>query len=212
MLGSQVRLLFSATPVASCNAHVALRVRTLRAISAWFVLGAALALGGCTYAGIGGADWPMPYDPTTALDSKGKSVAITVEDQRPYVLAGEKQPTFIGVVRPYLGIAQDTTFEPVEVVADKIRRDIAAEVSAQGYDIGPGGYTMDVAIREFRHDGYTEISIFHELEVTVSHEGQKRTTRIEDKRSGTPVSGWAALLSDYYGTMIQSIVATLDAN
>ncbi len=68
----------------------------------------------------------MPYGPTKTLPSNGRSVAITVEDERPYVLSGDKPPTFIGVVRPYFGIPQDTTFEPAEDVAAKIKRDIAA--------------------------------------------------------------------------------------
>jgi hypothetical protein len=177
-------------------------------------MGTALVLGGCnTYGGFAGADWPMPYSPTTTIASNGKSVAITVEDRRPYIVSGDKAPTFIGLVRSGFGIPYDTTFQPAEIVAEKIERDIAAEVNARGYDIRQGDYTMDVVIREFRHDGYTQYTIFHNLEVTVSHEGQERTTTIEDKRSGTiDMTGrrWGELLADYYSTMIRSIVATLE--
>ena len=178
-------------------------------------IAAALFLSGCggmTYGGFFSADWPMPYSATTTLDSNGKSVVITVEDRRPYILSGDKEPTFIGLIRSGGGIPYNTTFEPAEVVAEKIRRDIVAEVSAQGYDIGQGDYTMDVVIREFKHDGVTQYSIFHKLEVAVSHGGQERTPTIEDKRSGTiDITGrrWGALLKDYYSTMIRSIVATL---
>ena len=215
MLSSLVQLLFSAAPVAGCNAHDALRACTVREIRAWLVMGAVLVLGGCnTYMGFAGADWPMPYNPTTTVYSNGKSVTITVEDRRPYIVSGDKAPTFIGFVRAGFGIPYNTTFEPAEVVAHKIKRDIVAEVSAQGYDIGQGDYTMDVVIREFKHDGYSQFTIFHNLEVTVSHEGQERTTTIEDKRSGTLESPdrWSALLADYYSTMIRSIVATLEDN
>ncbi len=216
MLNSLIQLLLSAIPVASCNAHGALRACTVREIRAWLVMGTALVLGGCnTYGGFAGADWPMPYHPTTTLGSNGKSVAITVEDRRPYIVSGDKAPTFIGLVRTGVGIPYNTTFEPAEVVAEKIKRDIAAEASAQGYDIGHGDYTMDVVIREFKHDGVTQYSIFHKLEVAVSHGGQERTTTIEDKRSGTiDITGrrWGALLKDYYSTMIRSIVATLEDN
>jgi hypothetical protein len=194
------------------------RIEWVRGIWTWVVIAGALFLSGCgglTYAGFAGADWPMPYNPETTLDSNGKSVAITVEDRRPYIVSGDKAPTFIGLVRAGFGIPYNTTFEPVEVVAEKIKRDIAAEASARGYEIGQGDYTMDVLIREFKHDGYTRYTIFHNLEVTVSHEGQERTTTIEDKRSGKiDMSGrrWGALLADYYSTMIQSIVATLENN
>ena len=215
MLSSLVQLLFSAAPVSSCNAHDALRACTVREIRVWLMMGAALVLGGCnTYVGFAGADWPMPYNPTTTGYSNGKSVAITVQDKRPYIVSGDKAPTFIGLVRSPAGIPYNTTFEPAEIVAEKIKRDIAAEVSAQGYAIGQGEYTMDVVIREFKHDGYIQLTIFHNLEVTVSHEGQERTTTIEDKRSGTldPPDRWSALLADYYSTMIRSIVATLEDN
>jgi hypothetical protein len=181
-------------------------------VTSFWIAMTTLVLSGCTYGGIGGADWPMPYTPTTTLASNGRSVAISVEDERPYVLSHEKPPTFIGVVRPYFGIAQDTTFEPTEDVSEKMERDIAAEVSAQGYDIAQGDYTMDVVVREFKHDGWSEITLVHDLEVTISHQGQKRTTTIKDERSGTPVSGWSALLEDYYSTMIRSIVSTLEDN
>ena len=99
-------------------------------------------------------------------------------------------------------------------MAQKIKRDIVAEVSAQGYDIGQGDYTMDVVIQEFKHDGYRKYTIRHNLEVTVSHEGQERTTTIEGKRIGRPdlTDQWGELLADYYSTMIRSIVATLENN
>jgi hypothetical protein len=127
-------------------------------------------------------------------------------------VSGDKAPTFIGIIRSGAGIPYNTTFEPADVVAEKIERDITAEVSALGYDIGQGDYTLDVAILEFKHDGYNRYTIYHELEVTVSDEGQERTTMIKDERSGTlGTTGrrWGELLADYYGTMIRSVVATL---
>jgi hypothetical protein len=176
-------------------------------------IAAILFSSGCnTYLGFAGADWPMPYEPTTTVDSNGKTVTITVQDRRPYVVSGDKAPTFIGIIRSGAGIPYNTTFEPADVVAEKIERDITAEVSALGYDIGQGDYTLDVAILEFKHDGYNRYTIYHELEVTVSDEGQERTTMIKDERSGTlGTTGrrWGELLADYYGTMIRSVVATL---
>ena len=194
------------------------RIEWVIGIRTGVTIAAALFLSGCggmTYGGFFSADWPMPYSATTTLDSNGKSVGITVEDRRPYIVSGDKAPTFIGLVRSGGGIPYNTTFEPAEVVAEKIRRDIVAEVSAQGYDIGQGDYTMDVVIREFKHDGYTRYTIFHNLEVTVFHEGRERTTTIEDRRSGKiDMSGrrWSALLANYYSTMIRSVVATLENN
>ncbi len=185
-----------------------------RGVRAGVMIAALLLSSGCnTYGGFAGADWPMPYQPTSSLDSNGKGVAITVEDQRPYVVSGDKEPTFIGLVRTGVGIPYNTTFEPAEVVAEKIRRDIAAEASAQGYQIGGDDYAMDVVIREFKHDGVTTFSIFHKLEVSVSHGGQQHATKIEDRRTGQiDASGrrFGALLADYYATMIRSVVATLE--
>jgi hypothetical protein len=192
------------------------RIAWASGMRTWSVIAPALFLSGCinTYGGFAGADWPMPYSPTTPVDRNGKSVAITVEDRRPYVVSGDKAPTFIGIIRAGAGVPWDTTFEPAEPVAQKITRDIVAEARAQGYDIGQGDYTMDVAIREFTHDGYRKYTIRHNLGVTISHEGQERTTTIEDKRIGEPVltDQWRELLADYYSTMIRSIVATLEDN
>ena len=181
-------------------------------IRTWVVITTLLFLSGCNTYRHANPDWPMPYEPTTTLPSNGKSVSITVEDRRSYIVSGDKAPTFIGFLRGYYGVPNDTTFEPAEVVAEKIKRDIVSEMSAQGYDIGQDDYAMDVVVREFKHDGYKKYTIFHKLEVTVSHEGRIRTTIIEDERSGTiePADQWRVLLADYYNTMIRSIVATLD--
>jgi hypothetical protein len=104
-------------------------------------------------------------------------------------------------------------------VAKKVKRDIVAEVIARGYEVGPGDHALHVAILEFKHDGYENLWIFHEVEVTVSREGWKGTTTVKDKRS---VCGglWfrcddsrkAEDLGDYYGTMIRSIVAALEGD
>jgi hypothetical protein len=190
------------------------RIESVSGIRTWGLIVPVLFLGGCinTYGGFAGADWPMPYDPTPTVGSNGKSVAVTVEDRRPYIVSGDKAPTFIGIMRAGFGNPWDTTLEPAEPVAQKIRRDIVAEVGAQGYDIGQGDYTMDVVIREFTHDGYRKYTIRHSLDVTVSDESQERTTTIEDKRIGRPdlTDQWGELLADYYSTMIRSIVATLE--
>jgi hypothetical protein len=190
------------------------RIEWISGIRTWGVIAPVLFLSGCinTYGGFAGADWPMPYNPTATVDSNGKTVAIAVEDRRSYIVSGDKAPTFIGLVRAGAGVPWDTTFEPAEPVTQKIERDIVAEVSAQGYDIGQGDYTMDVVIREFKHDGYRKYTIRHNLDVTISHENQERTTVIEDKRIGRPdlTDQWGELLADYYSTMIRSIVATLD--
>ena len=180
-------------------------------------IAAAVSLSGCTtYGGFAGADWPMPYTASAPRPHNGASVAVSVVDQRPYVLSGEKKGTFIGFVRSAAGVPWNTTFEPEEPVAKKVERDIIAEVTARGYEVGPGDRALDVAILEFKHDGYETLTIFHNVEVIVSREGRETTTTVKDMRS---LCGgiWARCddsrkaedLKDYYRTMIRSIVATL---
>ncbi len=190
-------------------------------IGAWIAGAALLLSSGCsTYSGVAGfIDWPMPYTASAPQASKGRSVAISVVDERPYVLSGDKKETFIGLIRSGVGIPYDTTFEPAEAVAKKVERDIVAEVSARGYEVGPGGRALHVAILEFKHDGYENLWIFHEVKVTVSREGRKDTTTVKDNRSicgglwfRCDDSRKAEDLGDYYGTMIRSIVATLDGD
>jgi len=161
----------------------------------------------------------MPYTPSARQASNGGSVSISVVDKRPYVLSGDKKETFIGLIRSAAGIPYDTTFEPAEAVATKVERDLTAEASARGYDVKPGRSSLDVEILEFKHDGYENLWVFHEEEVTVSSEGRRVETTVKDKRSLCG-GGWfrcddsrkAEDLADYYGTMIQSIVGALDKN
>jgi hypothetical protein len=190
-------------------------------IGAW-IAGAALLLssGFSTYSGVAGAiDWPMPYTASAPHASNGRSVAISVVDKRPYVLSGDKNETFIGFIRSGFGVPYNTTFEPAEAVAEKVERDIIAEMSARGYEVGPEGRAMHVVILEFKHDGYENLWIFHEVDVTVYREGQKDTTTVKDKRSicgglwsRCDDSRKAEELENYYGTMIRSIAATLESD
>ena len=155
------------------------KIESYFGFGAWIAGAALLLSSGCsTYSGVAGAiDWPMPYTASPPHASNGESVAISVVDERSYVLSGDKKETFIGFIRSGFGIPYDTTFEPAEAVAEKVERDIVAEVSARGYGVGPEGRALRVAILEFKHDGYENLWIFHEVEVTVSREGRKTRRR-----------------------------------
>jgi len=75
-------------------------------IGPWIAGAALLLSSGCsTYSGVAGfVDWPVPYTASIPQPSKGRSVAISVVDERPYVLSGAKQETFIGFIRTGVGI------------------------------------------------------------------------------------------------------------
>ena len=114
VLGSSCRACDMAEPMKSCEN----RIKSF-GFGAWIAGTALLLSSGCsTYSGVAGAiDWPIPYTASAPHASNGRSVAISVVDERPYVLSGDKKETFIGFIRSAAGISYNTTFEPAEAVA-----------------------------------------------------------------------------------------------
>ncbi len=75
-------------------------------IRPWIAGTALLLSSGCsTYSDVAGfVDWPVPYTASIPQPSKGRSVAISVVDERSYVFSGAKEETFIGFIRTGAGI------------------------------------------------------------------------------------------------------------
>src|SRR4051812_18081252 len=98
------------------------------------VLAVAAALGGCavgqTYKY---SDAPMSLE---GVSSAG-AVAIAVQDARPYVISGNKAPTFVGLQRGGFGNPFDVNTQSGGPLANEIRDAIARALKARGVSVTP---------------------------------------------------------------------------
>lgn len=62
-----------------------------------------------------------------------KSVAVAVHDQRPYVIAGDKGPQFVGLLRSMYGIPYNVNTPNDVPLADEMTKVIADALAARGF-------------------------------------------------------------------------------
>lgn len=95
------------------------------------LLAAALILGGCAFGRTYSyADVPMGLQGV----SSGGSVAVSVQDERPYVLSGAKSARFVGLMRGGFGNPFDVNTTSGGPLANEIRDAIVRAMKARGID------------------------------------------------------------------------------
>lgn len=90
---------------------------------------AAVSLGGCAVGGTYNyAEMPIAMQGVATTGT----VAIAVHDTRPYVLSGNKQPTFVGLARGGYGNPFDVNTETGGTLATEMRDALARALKARG--------------------------------------------------------------------------------
>jgi hypothetical protein len=115
------------------------------------------------------------------------SVVVITFDERPYVLAGDKKPDFVGVMRGGYGIPFDVRNETGHPVADDISTSLAISLKAAGFNASveipktgetaeqaiarlaatSPGHILVVRLRNLRTDGYASLIWYEEATMSV---------------------------------------------
>jgi hypothetical protein len=152
-------------------------------VSTAAVLTGFLLLGGCAVGNT--VDYQTPA-PTVEIDSD-QDVVVTVLDQRPYILDGDKEPDFVGLRRAGFGNPWDVTTRSEVPFADDMAEAIVealivADVPARSVAVPPsnnfetavdtavnagGTRSLVVLIGEWKSDAYFNLEIDYDLTAQV---------------------------------------------
>lgn len=115
---------------------------------------------------------PRAYSPgvsNPAVSSPTFPVAISVVDHRLYVVSGEKDPKFVGVIRPSFGIPHDVYVRDSISLADDIKRDLSSDLRNAGLTVVENGgeRIIEVSIDEYNFDCHNSCRIWHDLKVDI---------------------------------------------
>lgn len=130
---------------------------------------AAIMLGGC----VAGQSLPTKFEAASGESRIESSIpiAVSVTDQRPYVVSGAKPPYYIGKYRAGFGNPWDVSTENDESLAALITRDLSSDLAAIGHPVAAGAEAdrqLTVSIKEWNFDGYQNGRFWYALLVTVS--------------------------------------------
>lgn len=78
-------------------------------------------------------NYAAPADLTLA--GNGMRITLAVLDHRPYVLSGDKDPTFVGLQRSGFGIPFDVSTESGHWLSEDFSGSIARSLSSKGYNV-----------------------------------------------------------------------------
>lgn len=78
-------------------------------------------------------DYSAP--PELSLTGNGQRVALAVIDHRPYVMSGDKDPSFVGLQRSGFGIPFDVNTQSGRSLATDFAQSISQSLSAKGYAV-----------------------------------------------------------------------------
>jgi len=97
------------------------RVTLITAVAVW--------LGGCAFG------QKITYSNTTAdVDAAGnETVGVATLDQRPYVLSGNKKPSFVGLSRGGYGNPFDVETPKSAPLADEISESVSRSLAERGF-------------------------------------------------------------------------------
>ena len=119
---------------------------------------------------VAGQTLDIDYQPTTELVAPDGSTAVlvTVEDQRPFVVSGDKGPYYVGHYRAGFGNPWDVTTEGREPLADIIEADLVEELEALGFMTEGEGRKMAVTINDWNFDGYQNGHIWYDIAIVLT--------------------------------------------
>lgn len=109
------------------------------------------------------------FAPVAPAEKLHLSVAVTVSDQREYVLSGRKNPAYIGHYRAGFGNTWDVTTAKKQPLAALMQQDLTTELTGRGYDVAPtqAQKQLKVEIVEWNFDTYMNGRFWYTLDVEV---------------------------------------------
>lgn len=124
----------------------------------------ASSLGGCAI----GQTLELDHDATvTPVVAIGQALVVDVEDRRPYVLSGNKPPTYVGKYRGGFGNPWDVNTASAEPLADIIMRDLKEQASEMGFSVQDSAErTLQIRILEWNLDTYHNGLFWCEIDVS----------------------------------------------
>jgi len=141
----------------------------------------AIMLGGC----VAGQSIALSYEAEKVGHQQAIGVAVDVEDHRPFVREGTKDPNYIGHYRAGFGNPWDVTTESDKALADVMQEDLVQELDALGFGSGAASpnRSLLVEIQDFNFNAYVNGEFWYELNVTVFDEnrGQLASSQLEDR-------------------------------
>ena len=159
----------------------------------------------------------MNYTPEgSAATANGKSVLLKVKDMRPYILDGDKNPSYIGHYRAGFGNTWDVTTENEFPLADKLEEDLSKELIHLGFAVKSSSKQVKVLIHEWNFDAYQNGRFWYELNIQVlqgsSQEAEStvsETIRIEGSFWTGAKAGFERDMPNIYKNIILSVFATI---
>jgi uncharacterized lipoprotein YajG len=101
---------------------------------------------------------------------KNVSVIVSVKDNRPYIVNGEKGPSFIGIYRGGFGNTFDVKTGSKQPFAGDVKRDLSADLKALGFNVSEAAGSarqVQVVINEWKFDTYTSGTFWCDIDVAV---------------------------------------------
>jgi hypothetical protein len=126
----------------------------------------AFVLSGCVV----GQKLEMDYTAEASQVQEKYSVKVSVTDDRPYVVSGDKKPWYIGKYRAGFGIPWDVTTDNDQPLADMVAGDVEQALRAKGFAVAAESpkRVLSVAIKDWNFDGYQDGRFWYELDVAVT--------------------------------------------
>ena len=137
----------------------------------------------------------LTYEAKRAASRPNVAVAVEVEDRRPFILDGDKDPDYLGHERSPAAIPFDVTTKSGLALADTMQQDLMEELDALGFTTDADSPTrlLLVAIQNFNFDVHMFFGRFwYELDVAVFDQNTQ-------KLASSEVSGQTPLQRGVYG-------------
>ena len=177
----------------------------------WVALLAVLTLSGCVV----GQKLEMDYTAAARDVQEENSVRVSVTDDRPYVVSGDKKPWYVGKYRAGFGIPWDVTTDNNQPLAQMVAEDVEQALRAKGFAIAAQtpNRTLSISILDWNFDGYQDGRFWYELQVQVSDaagtivtsETLKKATVIEGTFWAGAKGGFEKQMPGIYEGIIRSI-------
>ena len=163
---------------------------------------------------------PLTYTPEQVEAAQGVDtlpLSVTVTDDRPYVVSGDKNATFIGKYRAGFGNTWDVSTEGKTPLAQILYRDLTADLRKFGLTLVPNSTAerrLTVSIQDYNFDCYINCRVWHHLKVEIKDTSgsilHARNILDEQDVSGSamwgPKGAMEAELPKIYNKMIRNIV------
>lgn len=159
----------------------------------------------------------------------GKSVAVAVQDRRPYVVKAEKGADFVGVMRGGWGNPWDITTESKRPMAADLTEAVASALTKRGFKVTPvtiptahnpgqaqetvkalrSDRALLVVVDELKSDTYVNTKFEYDFELTVYDATGKLLG--ESALAGSEAVGSAAVHADIRRNVLQALRVKLEA-